>query len=108
MCHSLCPDRAARPCPLDSVDAGLDSDLASEILTVPTIRAFRSSAAEARHARYSKPLVIAEWLQPYVLPAAALRRPAQPLAAEQITLQAVRCPGASAVDHPVLPFGFGV
>jgi hypothetical protein len=102
MCHSPRPDHAACPRLLDGVDAGLDSDLVGELSTVPTICARRSSSAKVRHARYSNPRVVAPWLQPYVLAAAAPGRLAQPLAAEQISLKAVQWLGASAVGHRVL------
>jgi hypothetical protein len=71
MCHFLRPERAGCPSPFDSVDAGLDGDLAGEMIAVTAVRACRSSAAKVRHARHGNPPVIPEWLQAYVLAAAA-------------------------------------
>jgi hypothetical protein len=90
MSHLPRPDHAACPRLLDRVDAGLDSDLVGEVIAVPTIRARRSAAAKVGHARHNNALVIAQWRQPYVLAGAALGYAALPLAAEQVTLQAVR------------------
>jgi hypothetical protein len=53
-------------------------------------------------ARHCKLRNIAQRLKPYVLTVAQLGRLAQPLDAEQITLQAVRCLGAIAAVHRYL------
>jgi hypothetical protein len=45
------------------------------MITVPTVRARRSFAAEVGHARYSNTLMIAQWRQPYVPAGAALGAP---------------------------------
>src|SRR6266404_4057955 len=105
MRHSSRPDNAACPRLLDGVDAGLDSDLVGEMITVPTIRARRSSAAKVSHAGYSNPLTVRRF-QPDVLAAAAPRRPAKPLAAAQIALQAVGYLRARSAGHRV-PHGVG-
>ena len=74
-CAILCAQiTQPEPRPLDGVDAGLNRDLVGEMITVPTVRARRSSAAEVGHARYSNTLVIAQRLQSYVLAGAALVR----------------------------------
>jgi len=74
MRHSLRPDHAAEPRLLDGVDAGLDRDLVSEMITISTIRARRSSTGKVGHAGYSNLLGIAQWLQSYLLAGAALGR----------------------------------
>src|SRR5215475_6986195 len=71
MTHSASPDHAAAPRLLDVVDTDSDRELGGEMLTVPTIRACRTPTAKIRHARYVDPLIVAQWLQPYVLAAAA-------------------------------------
>ena len=102
-CAIFCrPDHAAEPRLLDGVGASLDRDLVGEMITVPTVRTRRSAAAEIGHARYNNALVIAQRLQLYVRAGAALGRAAQPLAAEQVTLQSIRFLGVSAASHRVL------
>src|SRR4051812_18780107 len=99
MCHSLRPEGAAAPRLLDGVGTRLNGDLGSEVVAITTQRSRRPLPGEARHAGHRDPEGIAQRRQAHVLAVAAPRRLAQPLAAEQITLKAVRYLAFAAAGH---------